>query len=458
MPQDDQKPNHPESDSSQPDAGLPDPERDGRLPDADLAADSQPVQEPPPGESSGYTPPPYLYDEDGNRVEDDAPYPSAQPSGNVMVEPGDNPPQDDGVTPVNPYHVEPAPPDDQAYRYDYYEDSYADTSKDLSTTVDSSTKSVVAAGGAATPPGGTPPTDGDDEDADEDGMLRMSFMEHLEELRTRLIRIVVGLLVAFVVAIIFSPELWLIVQQPAEAALTELGVDPPNLTQIKPMEAFNVVYIKLPLMAALFLASPWILWQVWGFIAPGLYKRERKWAAPFVIVSAGLFITGGLFAYFIAFRFGLTFLLGIGRGINITPLVSITEYFDLFVNVVLAIAVVFELPVLIFFLTLLRIVNPGFLVRNSRYAILGIVILAAIITPTPDVFNLMIFSVPMIVLFFVGVLFSYILVLHQEGRRFPWKVFFWTLGGLLLIAAGIIGIAIYSNGYQWQWSWPFLIQ
>jgi sec-independent protein translocase protein TatC len=222
------------------------------------------------------------------------------------------------------------------------------------------------------------------------------------------------------------------------------------------MEAFNVVYIKLPLIAALFIASPWILYQVWGFIAPGLYKRERKWAAPFVIGSAGLFVTGGLFAYYVAFRFGLTFLLGIGRDINITPMVSITEYFDLFMNVVLAIAVVFELPVLIFFLTLLRIVNPGFLVRNSRYAILGIVVLAAVITPTPDVFNLMIFSVPMIVLFFVGVLLSYILVLHQAGRRFPWKVLWWTLAGLALMVGAVLAVAIFSYGYQWQWYWPFL--
>ncbi|MCC6262841.1 MAG: twin-arginine translocase subunit TatC [Bryobacterales bacterium] len=288
-------------------------------------------------------------------------------------------------------------------------------------------------------------------------MLRMSFMEHLDELRARLIRVVAGLGIAFAVSIVYAEKLWQIVSEPATKALIELGVNPPNLTQITPMEAFNVVYIKLPLIAALFLASPWILYQVWGFIAPGLYKRERKWAAPFVLGSAGLFVTGGLFAYFVAFRFGLTFLLGIGRDINITPMVSITEYFDLFMNVVLAIAVVFELPVLIFFLTLLRIVNPGFLIRNSRYAILGIVILAAVITPTPDVFNLMIFSVPMIVLFFVGVLLSYLLVIHQEGRRFPWKVLWWTLAGLALIVAGILSVAIFSYGYHFQWTWPFLV-
>ncbi len=396
---------------------------------------------------------------------------SENPSGSRMVEPGDRPPDDAGVNPEDPYRVEPYHDNEEPYRYDYYEDGYArpeesaevaeaagassSASTDLAVTSAAAGTVAAAGGGGKKPPNEDEPEE--EEDPDEEGMLRMSFMEHLDELRTRLIRVVAGLGIAFAVSIVYAEQLWQIVSEPATKALTELGVNPPNLTQITPMEAFNVVYIKLPLIAALFLASPWILYQVWGFIAPGLYKRERKWAAPFVLGSAGLFVTGGLFAYFVAFRFGLTFLLGIGRNINITPMVSITEYFDLFMNVVLAIAVVFELPVLIFFLTLLRIVNPGFLIRNSRYAILGIVILAAVITPTPDVFNLMIFSVPMIVLFFVGVLLSYLLVIHQEGRRFPWKVLWWTIAGLVLIVAGILSVAVFSYGYHFQWTWPFLV-
>lgn len=394
--------------------------------------------------------------------------PIENPSGSMMVEPGDTPPDDAGVNAEDPYRVEPYYDNEEPYRYDYYEDGYAkpeeaaeaaatasSESTELTTSAAAAGAVVAAGGGGKKPPKDEEPEE--EEDPEEEGMLRMSFMEHLDELRKRLIRVVAGLGIAFAVAIVYAERLWQIVSEPATKALTELGVNPPNLTQITPMEAFNVVYIKLPLIAALFLASPWILYQVWGFIAPGLYKKERKWAAPFVLGSAGLFVTGGLFAYFVAFRFGLTFLLGIGRNINITPMVSITEYFDLFMNVVLAIAVVFELPVLIFFLTLLRIVKPGFLIRNSRYAILGIVILAAVITPTPDVFNLMIFSVPMIVLFFVGVLLSYLLVIHQEGRRFPWKVFWWTAAGLLLIAAGVLSVAIFSYGYHVQWTWPFLV-
>jgi sec-independent protein translocase protein TatC len=197
---------------------------------------------------------------------------------------------------------------------------------------------------------------------------------------------------------------------------------------------------------------------VWAFISPGLYRRERRWAAPFIISSAGLFIMGGMFAYFIAFRYGLTFLLGIGQGYNVRPMVSISTYVDLFINVILGVGLVFELPVLIFFLTLLRIVSPQFLLNHSRYAILIIFIAAAIITPTPDVFNLMLFATPMCMLFFVGIFASYLLVLRREGRRFPWrKVLPIAAGVLLLLAIGIY-IAITRYGFRVVPHWPFLMR
>jgi len=301
---------------------------------------------------------------------------------------------------------------------------------------------------------GAPPAEEGEEE--EGRMLRMSFLEHLDELRSRIFKCLIGIGVAFLVSLIFANQLWLIVSEPANAALTQLGIKDPRLAQIKPMEVFQIVWIKLPMLAAIFLASPWVLYQVWAFIAPGLYRRERRWAGPFVLISAGLFIAGGLFAYFVAFRFGLTFLLGIGRDIRIQPIVSVSEYFDLFVNITLGVGLVFELPVLIFFLTLLRILTPGFLVRNSRYAILLIVILAAIITPTPDIFNLMIFSVPMVLLYFVGVFASYLLWLHREGQHFPWKMVFYVLFVILVAIAGVVWIAVSKYGYQLIPTWPYL--
>src|SRR3954454_8020012 len=231
-------------------------------------------------------------------------------------------------------------------------------------------------GGDTVPP--PPPPPPGEEDDDDDGMLRMSFMDHLSELRTRLLRMVYGIIIAAIGCVSFSSQLWEFVSKPAREALTALGKSP-ELVQTTPMEAFNIVYFKMPLMCAIFVASPWILYQVWGFISPGLFRKERRWAAPFIIISAGLFILGGCFAYFVVFRYGLTFLLSIGTTNNLLPMVTISEYFDLFVNVMLGVGLVFELPVLIFFLTLLRILSPAFLLRHSRYAILAIVILAAII-------------------------------------------------------------------------------
>ena len=248
-----------------------------------------------------------------------------------------------------------------------------------------------------------PPPPADDDDPEEEGMLRMSFMDHLGELRSRLLKSIGGVLLAFILALTFCAPLWKIIEAPAVGALKNLGVNPPNLSQLTPMEAFNVIYLKLPLLVSVFVGSPWIFYQLWAFISPGLYKREKRWAVPFIVSTAGLFITGGCFAYFVAFRYGLQFLLGIGIGLNVTPVVSINEYFDLFVNVTLGVGLVFEMPVIIFFLTVLRLASPRFLLRHSRYAILAITIIAAIVTPTPDIFNMMIFAVPMVLLFFVGV-------------------------------------------------------
>lgn len=306
-------------------------------------------------------------------------------------------------------------------------------------------------GGGKKPP--PPPPPGGDEDDDE-GMLRMSFLEHLEELRSRIIRALMGVAVAFVISIIFTNQLWNVVRAPAAAALKSLHYEP-DLVQITPMEVFNVVWVKLPILCAVFLSSPWILYQVWAFISPGLYRRERKWAVPFVLGSAGLFIAGGLFAYFVAFRYGLTFLLGLGHDIGIKPFVSVTEYFDLFVNVTLGVGLVFELPVLIFFLILLRVVTPSFLINHSRYAILAIFILAAIVTPTPDVFNLMLFATPMCLLFYIGIFAGYLLVLHRENRRFPWKTAITIIIAVLLLLALVLYLAITKYGVKVVPHWPF---
>lgn len=383
-----------------------------------------------PGEETGYTDNYY----DGYATEESSGAPGsaeAQPAGGTASE-------------------------DSPYRDDYY-DGYPTEESSSTTAVapaaEAAPPATAAAGGSGSPP---PQPPSKDESDDDDGMLRMSFLEHLEELRARIIKALLGIGVAFVLSLTFTNELWRLVSAPAVDALKALGYANPGLTQIKPMEVFNVIWIKLPILCSIFLASPWVVYQVWAFISPGLYRRERRWAAPFIVCSAGLFILGGLFAYFVAFRFGLTFLLSIGRGNYITPMVSVTEYFDLFVNVTLGVGIVFELPVLIFFLTLLRIVTPRFLVKNSRYAILAIFLLAAVVTPTPDVFNLMMFAVPMVLLFYVGVFASYLLILNRENRRFPWAKVLGVAAVVLLLGAGVVYLAITKYGYQLVPHWPFL--
>jgi sec-independent protein translocase protein TatC len=302
--------------------------------------------------------------------------------------------------------------------------------------------------------GGQPPRVGEEGDEDE-GMLRMSFLEHLEEMRSRIIRMLMGFGVAFLVCIIFCYPLWDFVRAPAVDALTKIGVKPPMLVINEPMEGFSIIWVKVPLVFSLFLASPWVLYQVWAFIAPGLYHKEKRLAVPFVVSTAGLFILGGVFAYFVAFRYGLAFLLGIGLSNGVMPLVTITHYFDLFVNVMLGVALVFELPVAIFFLTLLHLASPRFLLQHSRYAVLAIVILAAIITPTPDFFNLMLFAVPMCMLFFVGVFASYLLVLKREGKKFPWLK---VIGIAIAVLAVVLALgywALLKLGYHAVTHWPF---
>lgn len=247
----------------------------------------------------------------------------------------------------------------------------------------------------------------------EEGMLRMSFMEHLEELRSRLMRALAGLGVAFVLSMTFMTPFWRVVSRPAEGALRQLGLAP-RLVFTTPTEAFATVWVKLPLLAALFLASPWVLYQLWAFIAPGLYTRERRWAVPFVVSTAALFLAGGLFAYFVVFRYSLVFLLGVGRDLNVQSMVSMSEYFDLFMDVTLGVGMVFELPVLLFLLTALHVVTPGFLLRHSRYFILAITIVAAVITPTQDAVNLGLLVVPLCLLFFVGILASWLLARHRR--------------------------------------------
>jgi sec-independent protein translocase protein TatC len=242
-----------------------------------------------------------------------------------------------------------------------------------------------------------------DEKEEEQEELRgqMSFLDHLEELRKRIIYSLIAVGVALGVCWTFADALFRAVSLPIRKA----GID--KLVVSTPTEGFNLE-LKLALMAAVFLASPFVLGQVWLFISPGLYRHERKYALPFIFFSSLLFVLGGLFGFFVAFPFALQFLLQWEVNMGVTTLINASQYFDLFIMVELGLAVIFEIPAVIFVLSRIGLVSGSFLLRNTRYAILISVVVAAVITPTTDIPNMMMMAIPMVGLYLLGVIVAYV--------------------------------------------------
>ena len=177
--------------------------------------------------------------------------------------------------------------------------------------------------------------------------------------------------------------------------------------------AFNL-YIKVAFYAAIFFTVPFILVQVWGFVAPGLYPHEKKYAWPIIAMASALFLTGCAFAYYIAFPRAANFLLGVAAGGNLRPLVTADEYFDLIIMIMLGLGVVFEIPTVTLIGSRLGLISPVFLLKMWRYALIAIFILAAILSPTTDIPNLLVFAAPMLLLYFVSVGIAW--VFHRKRR------------------------------------------
>jgi sec-independent protein translocase protein TatC len=245
------------------------------------------------------------------------------------------------------------------------------------------------------------PVETDPEQEQEALSGQMSFLDHLEELRKRIINSLIAIGVAFGACWWLADTLFRMVSRP----ITKAGVT--SLVFSTPTEGFNLE-LKLAVMAAIFLAAPFILGQVWLFIAPGLYKHERRYALPFIFFSSLLFVLGGLFGYFVAFPFALQFLIEWEKNMGATVLINASEYFDLFIMVELGLAVIFEIPAVIFVLSRIGLVSGPFLLRNTRYAILVSAVVAAVITPTTDIPNMMMMMIPMIGLYLLGVVVAYV--------------------------------------------------
>ncbi len=331
----------------------------------------------------------------------------------------------------------------------------------------------------------------------------MSFLDHLDELRKRLIRSALFIAIAFVICWIFSDKIYDFLQVPVLAAMREAkrepspeihgnplvlpdlpdGTDviftlptdaklgavlisagtaiqckvkrdtdgtvqlvtasywvisdrtviekdtviPPKLYQWANTQmgrdnqlvvptvqgAFNL-YIKVSFYAAIFFAVPFLLIQIWGFVSPGLYPHEKTYAAPVIIMASVFFLLGCAFAYYIAFPRAANFLLGVATGGNLRPLVTADEYFDLIIIIMLGLGVVFEIPTITFFTSRLGLVSPGLLLKVWRYAVVVIFIVAAVLSPTTDVPNLLVFAAPMMVLYFLSVGIAW--VFHRRRR------------------------------------------
>jgi sec-independent protein translocase protein TatC len=242
-------------------------------------------------------------------------------------------------------------------------------------------------------------------------MSSMSFLEHLEELRTRIFHSLAAVAVGMGVCWWFHQTLFAYMQKPIIDVLRQNGL-PQKLVYLTPAEPFNL-YLKISALAGLFLTSPYVLYQVWLFISPGLYRKEKKYAIPFMISTIFLFAAGGYFGYRMVYPAALKFLIGIGN--QFTPMITIHEYTDLFLTVILGLGLVFEMPILIFFLALMGVVSAGWMWRNIRYGILVIFIIAGALAPTPDISSMCIFAAPMVALYLVSIGVAWFV--HPEQRQ-----------------------------------------
>jgi sec-independent protein translocase protein TatC len=242
---------------------------------------------------------------------------------------------------------------------------------------------------------------------------QMSFLEHLEELRKRLVRAVLSIVVAFGICFYFADNIYGFLARPLTDTLHALHMSD-KLVYTNPIDPFNL-YIKLAAMAGLFLASPYVLWQIWLFISPGLYRHEKKYVWPFVILTSGLFIGGGYFAYRLAFPPALRFLLVFGR--RFQPMVTINEYFSIAMTIIIGVGLVFELPVIILVLSVFGIVTPKFLLKQLRYAVLVTAVAAAAIAPTPDIATLFILWIPMVGLYILSIGLSWFVYFRKNWKQ-----------------------------------------
>lgn len=239
----------------------------------------------------------------------------------------------------------------------------------------------------------------------------MALLAHLEELRKRVIFSALGVLVGFLSCWSFADRIFGLMQQPIIQALRQHGFSG-GLVYLNPTEPFNL-YLEIAFVAGLFAASPFVFYQLWLFIAPGLYRNEKRYVLPFLLSTVVLFIAGGFFGYRMVYPASLDFLIGYGQ--RFQPMITIGEYTKLFLTIIVSLGLIFEMPILVFFLALMRVITARWMWRNLRYSILAISVIAAIVTPTADVLNMCLFAAPMVALYAISIGVAWLVNPAREG-------------------------------------------
>lgn len=233
--------------------------------------------------------------------------------------------------------------------------------------------------------------------ADPDAELpKMTFLDHLEELRRRIVVSFIAVAVGFLASWAFAEPIFGKLQEP----LTQF-LPPGDKLAYTRLTAPFFLYMKVAFFSGLFVASPVVLHQLWAFIAPGLYKRERRLAVPFIIFGTLFFVAGGYFGYRYLLPATCSFFVETGK--QFKQMVTVDDYFSFASVIILATGLVFETPIVIFFLARVGIVTPAFLMQKFKYAVVLAFVISAIITPTPDMVTQAALAVPMIILYLLGV-------------------------------------------------------
>jgi sec-independent protein translocase protein TatC len=250
---------------------------------------------------------------------------------------------------------------------------------------------------------------GDTAGPGQESLAEMSLIAHLTELRYRMFISVGSIMVAAIICWFLSEQIYNILVQPVTRVLEAYPDEIPDarLAILSLTEAF-VVYLKIAATAGLFLASPILLAQMWLFIDPGLYRQERLYALPVILFSAIFFLAGGAFGYLVLFPVMAGFFINLGVSGNMLPLLSANALFGFLLRTLLGCAIVFEWPVVVFFLARMGILTARTMLRGFRYAVLAIFVIAAVVTPTPDMATQTILAAPMLGLYALGILIAWV--------------------------------------------------